>query len=234
VDFDKLEFTPILRQDVLDQIKKLCREEYTEFIKLLEIFSDLDKFLASKYEGHEENPKEYFTRLFHIRVKDHFSSSLILISQGYLVDAISLTRSALEDLFVMLNFYLDPGYFSKWNANCNDFEIRPGKLRNNPKIDKNDRKLYNKVYKSLCDIVHPKKESFAYMSTFHPTFQSGGRDGAQRLKKDMELINLSFVVYLHQISSLFLRVYDGPNQDVTTLESIKTRVMETQLLQSLL
>lgn len=109
IDNNNLEFTPVFREDILNRFKEICREEYIEFMKLFKIFSHLDKFLNSKCQDNDSSSKQYFTRLMNIRVKDHFSSSLILVSQGYLVDAISLTRSALEDLFVILNFYIQPG-----------------------------------------------------------------------------------------------------------------------------
>lgn len=157
IDYENLEFTPIFREDTLKKFKEFCREEYIDFMKTFKIFSDVDKFLNSKCQEGDNFSRQYFTRIMNIRVKDHFSSSVILISQGYTVDALSLTRASLEDLFVILNFYLEPGYFDKWKANKKRFNIEPSKLRTNPKIDPEDRKLYQKVYKALSNsIVHPR------------------------------------------------------------------------------
>ncbi|MBV1818115.1 hypothetical protein [Clostridium cochlearium] len=104
INFNKIEFSPIFRQDILTEVKLLCREEHVEFMKLFKVFFSLDKFLDSKYNEKDSSSKQYFTRLMNVRVKDHFSSAIILASQGFIIDAVSLTRSAMEDLFLILNF----------------------------------------------------------------------------------------------------------------------------------
>lgn len=219
IDFNKIEFSPIFREDILDDIKSLCREEHVEFMKLFTTFAELDKFLASKCEEQDNSSKQYFARLMNIRVKDHLSSAMILASQGFIVDAISLTRSAMEDLFLILNFYLDDSYFQRWNENKDEFEIKPGQLRNNPKISEEDRDFYNIIYKALCNIVHPRKNSIGHMVKFHPTVVDRGAEGLIRIKKDMKLINLSFFTYISQVSKLLKTVYDD-NKDITSLDNI--------------
>lgn len=215
IDYENLEFTPIFREDTLKKFKEFCREEYIDFMKTFKIFSDVDKFLNSKCQEGDNFSRQYFTRIMNIRVKDHFSSSVILISQGYTVDALSLTRASLEDLFVILNFYLEPGYFDKWKANKKRFNIEPSKLRTNPKIDPEDRKLYQKVYKALSNsIVHPRIDSLSHMLRYHPTAYSGGSEGIVQLKKDTRLINLSFFVYLHNLCGLLKLEYDDEFDEV--------------------
>ncbi|MEL5898325.1 hypothetical protein AAGC94_09625 [Clostridium sporogenes] len=219
INFNKIEFSPIFRQDILTEVKLLCREEHVEFMKLFKVFFSLDKFLDSKYNEKDSSSKQHFTRLMNVRVKDHFSSAIILASQGFIIDAVSLTRSAMEDLFLILNFYLDENYFKKWNENRNDFEIKPGELRNNPKISIDERNLYNNVYKALCNIVHPRKNSIGHMVKFHPTVVNRGAEGIIRIKKDIKLINLSFYIYIFQVSKLLKEVYCNTN-DITYLDNI--------------
>lgn len=219
IDFNNIEFSPIFREDILDEIKSLCREEHIEFMKLFKTFAELDKFLALKCEEKDNSSKQYFTRLINIRVKDHFSAAMVLASQGFIVDSISLTRSAMEDLFLILNFYLDNSYFRRWDENKDGFEIKPGKLRNNPKISKEDRDFYNMIYKALCNIVHPRKDSIGHMVKFHPTVVNRGAEGLIRIKKDIKLINLSFFTYIYQISKLLKTVYNDSN-DIAYLDNI--------------
>ncbi|MCH6265083.1 hypothetical protein [Neobacillus citreus] len=208
IDYGNIEFTPILREDTLTKFKEFCREEYIDFMKTFAIFADVDKFLNSKCQEGDNSSIQYFTRIMNIRVKDHFSSSIILISQGYTVDALSLTRASLEDLFVILNFYLEPGYFGKWKANKRSFKIVPAELRTHPKIDPDDQKLYQKVYKLLSNsIVHPRIDSLSHMLKYHPTAYSEGSEGVIQLKKDTRLINLSFFVYLHNLCRLLKLEY---------------------------
>lgn len=218
-EFDKIVFSPIFREGTLESFKNLCHDESIEFLKLFQLNSKLHSFLHSKNDATDTSSKEYFTMLLNIRIRDHFSSSFILISQGFLVDAISLTRSALEDLFVIINFYLEPSYFQRWNENKDSFMIRPGELRNHELIDDYDKELFNHVYKSLCNIVHPKKNSVSHMVKYHPSLISKGNEGIVRLKKDAQLINLSFLTYLYHISKLLKTVYTDSN-DINQLDSI--------------
>ncbi|KPU27964.1 hypothetical protein TR13x_01035 [Caloranaerobacter sp. TR13] len=219
IDYKNIEFIPVFRQSILNETKLLCREEYTNFMKLFKVFVDLDEFLASKCKEKDNSSKQYFTRLLNIRVKDHFLSAIILASQGFIVDAISLIRSAMEDLFLILNFYLDNNYFKNWHENKDDFKIKPGKLRNNSRITKEDRKLYNMIYKALCNIVHPRKNSLGHMVKFHPTVVGKGTEGIIRIKKDIKLINLSFFIYIHQVSKLLKKIYKN-KEDMGSLDTI--------------
>lgn len=216
-EYDKIVFSPILREETLETFKNLCHDESIEFLKLFQLNGKLYSFLHTKSDDTES--KEYFTMLLNVRIRDHFSSSFILISQGFLVDAISLTRSALEDLFVIINFYLEPSYFQRWNENKDSFKIRPGKLRNHEFIDDNDKELFNNVYESLCNIVHPKKNSVSHMARYHPSLKSKGTEGIVSLKKDASLINLSFLTYLYHICKLLKTVYTDSN-DINLLDSI--------------
>ena len=124
----------------------------------------------------------------------------------------------MEDLFIILNFYLDSKYFQRWYENKDDFEIKPGKLRNNNKIHKDDREFYNEVYKALCNIVHPRKNSIEHMIRFHPIVLNKGMEGISRIKKDIKLINLSFYTYINQVSKLLKTVYKDV-EDITFLDS---------------
>ena len=223
IEYNKFEFTPVFRQEIFNEIKVLCREEHVEFMKLFEVFSSLDMFLESKCKKKDNYSKQYFTRLINIRVRDHFSSALILASQGYTIDAISLTRSALEDLFVILNFYLNEDFFKNWTENNNKFKIKPGKLRNNPKIARRDREFYNAVYEILSNIVHPRQNSIYHMMKFHPTVVNRGSEGISRVKKDINLINLSFYIYNIQIINLFKTIYINKD-DLISLEEITQKV----------
>ncbi|WP_047980948.1 hypothetical protein [Ornithinibacillus contaminans] len=223
IDYQNIDFNSTLREDTLRSFKEMCKDEYVEFMKLFTSFSKLDKFLSSKCEVGDNKSKEYYTRVMHIRVKDHFSSSLILVSQGFTVDAISLTRSAMEDMFVILNFYLDPNYFNNWKNNKAGFKIKPGNLRNNKRIEKEDRKLFNKVYKSLSNIVHPKINSLNHMMKYHPTVLNDGTEGLIRLKKDAKLINMSLFVYLNQMINLLRKIYTN-DQDINNLDRVKSEI----------
>lgn len=223
--YSVVEFNPIIREDVLDRFKVTCKDEYQEFLELFSIFAELDVFLESKRDEKDSTSKIYYTRLMHIKVKDHFTSSIILISQGFLVDSISLVRSALEDLFVILNFYIEPGYFESWLKNGDDFKIRPYKLRNHKKINQMDKDLFNNVYEALCKIVHPRINSISHMVKFHPTVENSGTIGIERLKRDTQLINLSFFVYLHQLCNLMRDNYSALD-DKTLLDTLTSKLWD--------
>lgn len=225
INFDEFELSPIFRKDLVDKTKILCREEFIEFTELLSIFRKLDDFLELKCKEANNESKEYYTRLMNIRVKDHFSSAIILVSQGFNVDAISLTRSALEDLLLILNFYLGENYFEKWHKNKKSFEIKPVELRENKKIKKEDRDFYKKIYKNLCSIVHPRKNSIEHMLRFHPTIDCGGSEGTIRIKKDIKLINLSFFMHLFQVSNMLKKIYIA-EEDITYLDGIVKDISE--------
>lgn len=230
IDLNEIEFSPIFRKDISDKVRNLFKEELNKFNKLYSIFSDLDRFLVSKCNRKDNYSKEYFTRIFNIRIKDHFSSAIILVSQGFNVDAISLTRSALEDLFVILNFYLDKNYFDKWKINKNNFTIKPKELRNNKNIKTEDKTLYKNVYKALSNIVHPKKESILHMLKFHPTVVNEGVVGINAIKKDINLINIAFYVYIYQVSSMLKSIYKS-NKDSITLKCIIDKLLKVDIIE---
>ncbi|MCG4580067.1 hypothetical protein [Clostridium cochlearium] len=75
------------------------------------------------------------------------------------------------------------------------------------------------MYKALCNIVHPRKNSIGHMVKFHPTVVNRGAEGIIRIKKDIKLINLSFYIYIFQVSKLLKEVYCNTN-DITYLDNI--------------
>lgn len=218
-----IEFSPIFRADILQDFKLHCRECYEGVGKLFAIYNRLDKLLSSKVIG-ESFTKEYVTRLMNIRVADHYISSLLLLSQGFIVDGISLLRASLEDLLVIINFEIYEGFFERWEKDETDFKIFVGKLRDN--VNKSsmftdeDREFFEKVYKGLCEIVHPKMSSIRTMTSYHLRIRN---TEVEKLIKYSDMVLVSYYTYQHQLCTFLSKVYP---QDEEEILAIKTTIVK--------
>ncbi|MHB8064510.1 MAG: hypothetical protein ACYDG2_18070, partial [Ruminiclostridium sp.] len=201
LNFNDLEYSNDFRTDIENEFKSLCKPQLSIFIKLIALSFEIDKFFASKYVG-EENI-EYCSRVINIRVRDHFMCATLLLSKGYSIDSITLVRSALEDLWVIQNFYLENGFFTKW---MHGDKIMPYELRD---IDglKHLKDFNINVYKGLCKISHCTLSSSHHMASFHPGFKDSGSEGIIRLRKDYDLLILSYNIYLSQLIDLLNSKY---------------------------
>ncbi|MEE3956102.1 hypothetical protein [Peribacillus frigoritolerans] len=227
-----VQFSPIFREDTLGDFKDICKDNYKDFLKLFFLSKDINDYLESKRKEGDNSSKEYFTRLFNIRIRDHFSSSFILISQGFIVDAISLTRSSLEDLLVIINFYINKKFFNQWYENKEEFKVVVGNLRQNVKnssiFEKEDGEFFDNVYGALSNIVHPKLNSVRLMSTYHPSFNNLD---AINLKKYTDLIILSYYTYEIQICNFLENIYPD---DKEKLKLIKQTLNDDISIKSLI
>lgn len=61
------------------------------------------------------------------------------------------------------------------------------------------------------------------MMKFHPTVVNRGSEGISRVKKDINLINLSFYIYNIQIINLFKTIYINKD-DLISLEEITQKL----------
>lgn len=212
------EFNGIVRDDVLNSFKSLYKEHSDNFARTFQLNADIHRFLQSKVAPKDYTSKEYYTSWFNVRVRDHFSSALMLISQGFIVDALSVTRGALEDLLVVFNFYIDQDYFAKWHENKKKFKIRPAELRDAVRkhsfLGKEDGEFFDNVYAALSNIVHPTINSLTTMAKCHPTFQTVKPES---LQKYIELIVLAFYTYELQLCEFLKNVYP---QDIKELDRI--------------
>jgi hypothetical protein len=229
---DGIEFSPIFRKDTLDDFKDVCRSNCEDFLRLFKLSSEISNYLSQKVQTGDNSSKEYYTHLFNIRIRDHYSSSIILISQGFIVDAISLTRSSLEDLLVIINFYITKKFFNQWSRNKGDFIIKPGNLRNNIKnnqlFETRDSEFFDNVYGTLSDIVHPKKNSIMLMGSYHPSLR---RLDKSELIRYTDLIVLSFYTYQYQLCEFMKKIYPD---DATDLDLIKHKLNNDIKIKSLI
>lgn len=235
-EFERLEevpFTPIIREATLENFKIHCKDNYNDHLKLFILTSEIDAFLSSKVNEGDNVSKEYFTRFLNFRIRDHFSSSLVLISQGFIVDAISLTRSSLEDLLILFNFHITKKFFKQWYESDEDFKIKVGNLRgnvkNSPFFKHKEGEYFDIIYKQLSEILHPKKESLVIMASFHPTFASANE--IPRLKKYSDLITLSFYIYEVQLCNFLEDLYP---EDKEKIAPIKQRLENNIRIKSLI
>lgn len=228
-------FSPILREDTLKVFRENCKENYNDFLKLFLQTKEIDAYLRSKTKEGDYSSKEYFTRLLNIRIRDHFSSSLILISQGFIVDAISLTRSSLEDLLVIINFYINKKFFNRWYENKEEFKIKVGNLRgnvrNSPIFKREDGDFFDNVYAALSNIVHPNLKSIRLMSTYHPTLTN--LNEINYLKKYSDLIILSFYTYEVQICTFLENLYPKDKEKLALIKKMLKNELNINSLVSL-
>lgn len=189
-----IEYSTDIRKDVEEKFKINSNEDLKIFTKLLALSYEIDSILKDKFDSKsKEVSKEYYTALINIRTIDHFNSATLLFNKGYTIDAITLVRSALEDLWIIENFWLNDSYFQKWVNGC---EIKPGELRNYSKIDEKTRTLYNNIYKALCDISHCRIHSIHQLAKFHPMIKIKEDKKYFNLSKDYKLVISSFYIYL--------------------------------------
>ena len=213
------QFNAILRPEIHEEFIKVCKDHTEDFTKLFKLTKDISDFLKTKVGPNDNTSKEYYTTLFNFRIRDHFSSSMMLISQGFVVDAISLTRASLEDLLVLINFYIDQDYFNKWHQDDTTFKIEPYKLRDNIRnhnfFGTDDGDFFDGIYKSLSNIVHPKINSLRLMASYHPTFNTSSQ--SDMLEKYTQLVVMSFFTYEVLLCKFLKHVYP---QDTVKLKEI--------------
>lgn len=194
---------------VLFKYQEECKDLLDDFSTLFNVTESLGEFLYSKIDPEiRKDRKEHYMLAFHNRAKEHFCSSLLLISQGYFVDAVSLSRSSLEDILVMVNFQIDRHFFNHWLQDGRKFRIRPSKLRktmrNHPYFKEFSHDQFERVYSYLSNIVHPKRQSINLMIQI--IFRK--RDSAS---KDFEAYTLgivsAFVCYLLLLYLILLMKY---------------------------
>lgn len=215
-----VEYSPILREEILQDFKLHCRDSYEGLLKLFAINNRLDKILTSKVVG-DTLTKEYVRRLMNIRVADHYMSSLLLVSQGFIVDGVSLLRASLEDLLVMINFEIYGGFFEKWEKDNANFKIIVGELRGNVKkssmFTENDKEFFDKVYKGLCEVVHPKMSSLRIMGSYHPRMRN---TDAEKLIKYSNLILVSYYTYQHQLCTFLSKLYPQDKEEILEIREL--------------
>lgn len=189
-----------------------CKEEMIAFEELTDVSDMLNDFFESKTKKVDKEEtkgltKDEYTFILHQRIKDHYLSAYLLLSNGYLVDALTLLRSALEDFFVVTNFHINDEYFKEWIKNKNSFNIKPGELRG--KLEKNtifsneDTDLFAKVYKSLSNVSHPKKQSIEKMFEYHPK----KTDSKIRLKENVSLLIAAMCVNEGLLCKFFKEIH---------------------------
>ncbi|KYG90627.1 hypothetical protein A0U40_06535 [[Bacillus] sp. KCTC 13219] len=214
-----IEFSPVIREDVLQDFKLHCRDSYEGVGKLFAINNRLDKLLMSKVVG-DSFTKEYVTRLMNIRVADHYVSSLLLVSQGFIVDAISLLRASLEDLLVMINFEIYEGFFEAWEKDEDNFKIYVAKLRenvnNSSMFTDEDKEFFEKVYKGLCEIVHPKMSSIRTMASYHTRMRN---TDVEKLIKYSNMVLVSYYTYQYQLCNFLSKVYSQDEEEILAIKA---------------
>ncbi|MCT6922153.1 MAG: hypothetical protein M3Z34_08775 [Staphylococcus epidermidis] len=214
-----IEFSPIMREDVLQDFKLHCRDSYEGVGKLFAISNRLDKVLDSKVVG-DSFTKEYVTRLMNVRVADHYMSSLILVSQGFIVDGLSLLRASLEDLLVMINFEIYEGFFEEWEKDEDKFKIYVAKLRenvtNSSMFTDEDKEFFEKVYKGLCEIVHPKMSSIRIMASYHTRMRN---TDVEKLIKYSNMVLVSYYTYQYQLCNFLSKVYPQDEKEILAIKA---------------
>lgn len=202
-----------------------CKEEILAYEKLKKVSLRLNRFFGSKVKENENEKfmKDDYMYLFHTRIMDHYSSAYLLLSNGFIVDALTLLRSALEDIFVVTNFHITDGYFEEWLRNKKSFQIRAGflrgKLKENYIFNSSDNDLFTNVYKSLSNISHPKKESIEKMFEYHPNYPASSKI---QLKQKVSLLVISMCVNEGLLCKF--------SQEIYTTEAEVNEIKEIELL----
>lgn len=209
-------FSPIVREDTLEWFKNNCQDEFIFFNNLLCQYSELHKFFHRKNGG--KHTKEYYAMVGNIRIKDNFLSSLILLSQGFVVDGLILLRSSLENQLLLYKIYTDNHYFEKWLANKS--EVKAYDLRDIHIFTAEQRSFYKEVYKFISNIVHPRKDSFETTPQHHPTFKtSGTKNGESYLKLYVKLLISMYSSYFIELSTILKNYYKYTN-DIDVFDKI--------------
>lgn len=149
----------LLNWDLSEKYTKECKDLINDFFKLHRAASQLGEFLRPKMETKR---RFFYQSVLHQRATEHFASALLLLSQGYVIDAYSLSRSALEVLLLVVNFDINPSFFNHWYQDGKKFKIKPGQLRKNIKNDprfKYSYGFFDNTYNELSELLHPKKQS---------------------------------------------------------------------------
>lgn len=214
-----------IRMDYEDNFKELCNKEFDIFKKYIALAYELDFVLADCCKQSNED-KELYTRFINLRSIDQFMSSNLLYSKGFVVDAITLVRSALEDLWIIQNFWYTDTYFNSWKNGC---EIKPSELRNCSAIDNESKELYKNIYKDLCNISHCRINSIAIMSKTHIRVKQEKVYKDFQFKKDYIVLVSSFYIYL-------LGVIDAINKKLTNtnINEIKEELKKISIVDELI
>lgn len=219
INLNDIEYSNDIRMDIESTFKELCKKDISNYIKLISISKQVHVFLSKKIKSQE--CIEYYIAMINIRIRDHFMSGTMLFSKGFTVDAITLVRSALEDLWVIQNLYYNKDFYNKWKSGD---KIRIFELRNLDEIQ--DRREFNEnVYSSLCNISHCRLDSIQHMGRFHPCVENKGSEGSKRLLKDYSLLVMSYHIYFEQIIELFIKYYINKN-DEKELKEIERELIE--------
>ena len=181
-----------IRKQYEELFEKICNNEFDYFKKYLALAYELDVVLTESYDK-SKSDKEYYTRLIHIRSIDHYVSGNLLYAKGYTIDAYTSVRSALEDSWIIQNFWLTDNYFNKWKNGC---KIKPAELRNCPQIDNDLIQLFNDIYPPLCNISHCRINSIHLMTKTHVRIQRDETERNQDYKKNYIVLVASFYIYL--------------------------------------
>lgn len=210
--------TGSIRADIEEKFVAECQNDLNEFMKLFQLTAEVNKLLASIDDSNDSI--EYYTRLINFRIRDHMQCATMLMAKGYTVDAITLVRSALEDLWIIQNMYYKEGYLEYWK---NGGYVSPSELRQLPKIQ--DRLDDNKnIYKGLCEISHCKVDSLEHMARMHPSIKGGGSEGITRLVKDYNLVILSFYNCYFQILEVLEDNYPNKNAEIAKIKELLNKV----------
>lgn len=221
----ELSFDSIMKPNVLKLFKDNCKDLIDDYFKLHELAKKIRHYLNSKIPSVDIEPtdsKEFYSLLLHERATDHFTSAMILLSQGYTVDALSITRSALEDLLVLINFHVDPDYFNKWYCDDKDFKVIPRELKKTAKkhtmAHKAENKFFYDVYSQLSDISHPRQNSInVMMRSVASIYQSNSYE----LEDKTLVVMLSFNAYQMLLLNFLEGIYP---QDKDWLDNMRESI----------
>ncbi|MDP4145496.1 MAG: hypothetical protein Q8936_13590 [Bacillota bacterium] len=181
-----------IRQDLEQKFQAACRKELEYFMKFHALAYEIDSLLAEN-NGDEVESREYFTRLVNLRAIDHFISANMLYGKGYIVDAITLLRSSIEDLWIIQNFWFTEDYLKEWKSGC---EIKPRKLRNAAGIGQESKDMYKKIYEHLCNISHCRIDGIREMTKTHPKISRNEQEKEDELFRGYFVVIGAYSVYL--------------------------------------
>lgn len=194
----------LMNLDLSVKYQDECRDLITDYLILQQAADKVFQFFKLKASSED---KTYYLTLLHTRSMEHFTSCIILISKGYVVDAYSLARSALENLLVMVNFEIDENYFNEWKTNDKKFRIRPNVLRGNIKKHsyfKKFHKYFENNYDKLCSVLHPSIDS---VDLTLRTIIDNIEFDRERFRTHTITLAASFMAYLMILLSLLLNKY---------------------------
>jgi len=224
-------FNPLLREQIIHEFNNLCRHEYYDYLMMNRMIAELDRIFFERYKN-SNSDLDYYTRNFQFRVGDRFTSAMALVAQGFLVDALSLVRTVMEELWLILNFHIKPSIFNEWEHNEDSYPIHPHLLLRNLKQENihhiEHLKVYQNIYHELCERTHPSKMSFVHNLKCNPIMDQDDEGGLKLIQEDVRWIVLTLYAYLHQSTKFLLKTTNN-NEEVEDLKAILLDLKETDI-----